>query len=377
MLPQINSKRKAFAKFCCQVYWNCKKSKIWNANGLGNLKSNLNSQSVLPTAKHFELKLLFKKVILKLTQYFLFLGFEALKESLPSSNKDASSILISPLFRSSKNEDVIHVSLSNPFEQPFEVYLVSSEFQIQVNMTSERCQYGFISNPAFGSESITYRMVVFSKAILSTSDRLRGSVTSHVRPTFEDIVTYANEDTPDPKFVTVPIGTRNLCSAEILNEVTECDWKIVLHADNDRFQLHDHHDCIDQGVSHHKDDGYVWFVALEPSRPTSSAYLISPIIKGGSSHFLLSFWALPRCNDTTLRAYIVPSYQHIQGVKTDLKRLIYEKHYNKSNQDWIFTFESIEIPTTYETFQVNTFFNGKVVKICKWLLLLRSQIIFS
>ena len=198
----------------------------------------------------------------------------------------------------------------------------------------------------------TFRLVVFTEDFLLTSYLIQASVTSHARPTFQDIDIFPSFPLAYPDFAVVPLGTRNVCSGEAFEQVIQCDWKIVENAGNDSFILQDFHDCIRMGITHHENDNSYRFLALSPNHPISEAYLISPIIEGGSSHFILSFYYIPRCNKTSIRAYIVPSYKYLQNSVSQFKQLVYEKHHNKSDTNWFFVFKSIETLQNYDFFQV-------------------------
>ena len=279
-----------------------------------------------------------------------------MQDDLPVSLNEFESLLISPLFHSSRNNGPLYFSIAIPSNSSIEVFVESKEVFTFVNMTSDLCRHGVIRNSKDLSQSGKFRLFVFSKSFLTTDDVIRATVSSHLPALFQDIRTDPAKPTLVPVFPTVPIGFRDLCTSELFKHETQCDWKFVVGggATNDRFKLLDMHECIINGVSN-QDQNFVYFLALAPGNsPSAEGYLISPVIERTSSHFLLSFWYMPHCNETTVRAYVVPSYQAIQQGISEQKRLVFNKSHNESVNKWLFMFTPIEIPATFKTFQVSS-----------------------
>ena len=247
------------------------------------------------------------------------------------------------------------MSIELPSATPFEVFVESKTIKSRVNVSSDQCHYGVVKDPSVLKHLNFFRVFILLETQLTADDVLRGQVTSQTCGTFQDIsINYEPPETRFPSFSKVALGTRNVCSLEIIDKsYVKCDWKSVLHVGNDKFSRLQSHDCIDKGVSNQPSDGFVWFLALTPNHTVSEAYLISPTIEGGSSHLILSFFYMPRCNETTIKAYILPSYRNVDHDELKNERVVYENYVNSSVINWQFVYEAIEIPTTYDSFQVS------------------------
>ena len=264
-------------------------------------------------------------------------------------------MVVSPLFKANSTDCLIHISINLPSDNSARIYVYSLQTGFHfVNATADHCQSGFISNKSMIAKLISFRVIVLSKSSQITSNANYGSVTSHQCLEFEPFTINPDERTTKPDFAFVKQGVRNLCTVEIFQEkFVECDWMNILHIGNDKFNRTDTHDCVKNGVSHKHNDGYIWFLSLDPSRAVSVAYLISPVIEGGTSHLLFSFWYLPKCNGTNIKAFLVPSYQSIHiGIENKF-RLVFEVIDSAGKNNWEFFYKDVKIPSTLDSFQVN------------------------
>ena len=240
----------------------------------------------------------------------------------------------------------------------YQVYIYSSDTgPIAVNMTSEICRHGIITDRSMIRQLSTFQIVVVTDAVLARDEVGYGSVTSHNCEQFATIESLERTIT-NPVYMRVPKGVRNLCTMEpTKNRNVDCDWLEVIEQGFDRFRRQQFRPCIKNGVPSPENEDAVWFLTLSANGNDSKGLLISPILEGGTDHALLSFWYRSVCNGSFLRVYTLRDAYDVDrvlsGSLSPVSELQLTSRYPESGlQKWVQKVIEIPVSPDWLSYQV-------------------------
>lgn len=284
----------------------------------------------------------------------IFAGWHSARDLVPEKkNSNITSVIVSPSFTFLPGScQHFHFSFdlkSDSFIKSF--VLTQTNSTQRLILTSKMCQTYMVKSGGPKRPPATLRLVIASDSKIWT-ERAAVSVTSQRScPSFGNFSSLSSS-TRAPHFHTVKRGETNLCSLEIHGrKMVKCDWLNVRDVDNADYDRVSSHSCIPIGVKH--DRGQTWFLALKAKDQRSRALLISPVVEGGSSYVLFSFWFMIKCKEPRLRVYLVP-YSHSSATAWTSQHLVAEVKQLVKRSNWQFKSLRIPVPSNYSKFQVST-----------------------